>query len=107
MRIWLAIGGALLGARAMRLPGMVLGAGVGWGVAALLDLRNRLERLEKPSSLSGARTVPPLAEQAPIFRGERYPEMAVIDELRGSEGKELADLYDEVSGRRGNGGGKK
>lgn len=97
---WLPITvGALCGARALRLPGLVLGAGLGWSLALLLETRERLDRLEQAAF--GSPAEPPLLPFEEAVPAERYPEMAVIDALReGDPSAEMATFFDEVSGGR-------
>ncbi|MBE0595766.1 MAG: hypothetical protein IH614_00690 [Desulfuromonadales bacterium] len=96
---WLPITlGALFGAKALRLPGMVLGAGLGWSLALLLETQERLTRLEEASG--GQLAEPPLFPYEGEIPEDRYPETAVIDALReGDPSAEMATFFDEVSGR--------
>jgi hypothetical protein len=82
--------GAASGAWRRGLGGMVLGAGVGWMLGALLTpLR------------AGAATPAAMAGHY-----VRYPEEEIVDALRAAgdepaaEGEEMADLYREVAGER-------
>ena len=81
--------GAAAGAWRRSLGGMVLGAGVGWTLGALLTPRSR--------------AAPPAAEEGHYVR---YPEEEIVDALRAAEdepaaeGEEMADLYREVAGER-------
>ena len=99
--------GALCGVWVAGFPGLVLGLGLGWGLALMLELRTRLDRLERTDALRGGRLSPP-APPPPAAGTERqaarYPETTVLDAQRAAQedpataAAEMDDLYREVSG---------
>ena len=104
----LIIIGALCGVWVAGFPGLVLGLGLGWGLALLLELRTRLDRLERTEAFRGGHLVRP-APAPPAAGGQqavRYPETTVLDAQRAAQedpaaaAAEMEDLYREVSGRK-------
>ena len=103
----LIIIGALCGVWVAGFPGLVLGLGLGWGLALLLELRTRLDRLERTGAFrAGHLSRPAPAPPAAGRTGEavRYPETTVLDAQRAAQedpaaaAAEMDDLYREVSG---------
>lgn len=107
MTFLLLVIGALFGAVALGFPGFVLGAGLGYGIALLLELRQRLERLERTMEARRRRIA---AEAAALQASthplppekERYPEEPLVDALRQRDddrdaaGAEIDDLLHQV-----------
>ena len=92
--LWV-IGGAIAGRKAFGFPGALLGAGLGYGLAAILDILRRLEVVERAT------------EGVSVgHAAERYPEETIIDAMLQAEdeetqvGEEMEDLFSEVSGKK-------
>jgi len=87
MKGWLTLAGGALGAWRRGLGGMVLGAGAGWALGALLEPRK------------GTPSLPDVEHYL------RYPEEEMVDALMDAGGQveaeaaELDDLYREVTGK--------
>lgn len=105
MTFLLLVIGALFGAIALGFPGFVLGAGLGYGIALQLEMRQRLERLERTMEARRRRIAAEAAalqasSQPPLPQKERYPEEPLLDPLRGDDrdaaGAEIDDLLNQV-----------
>lgn len=96
--LWI-IGGAIAGRKAFGLPGAVLGAGLGYGLAALPEILRRLVALERAAQTAAG---PAATERAE----ERYPEETIIDAMQraemeaAAEGEEMEDIFSEVTGKK-------
>lgn len=113
MTLALLVLGAVFGAVALGFPGFVLGAGLGYGLALLLELRQRLDRLERTMEARRRRIAAELASHSPppsppsppppFAAAERYPEEAMVDALRESgddprsAGSEMEDVFRQVA----------
>lgn len=108
MTFLLLVIGALFGAIALGFPGFVLGAGLGYGIALQLEMRQRLERLERTMEARRRRIAAEAAAlqassqpSPPLPEKERYPEEPLLDALRGDDdretaGAEIDDLLHQV-----------
>lgn len=119
MSIFLVIIGAVFGALALGFSGLVLGAGLGYAINLLLELRQRLDRMERRMDIREKRRPPPIATPtappaerpgaavsaapdpspaAPLSE-ERYPEEAIIDAMQQGErtSEETAAELEEIS----------
>ena len=122
LSIFLVIIGAVFGAFALGFPGFVLGAGLGYAINLLLELRQRIDRVERMMDIRENRrtapiappTAPPAERPSPAPSAasepsptvppseERYPEEAIIDAMQQGERtpEETAAELEEIS-RRG------
>jgi hypothetical protein len=103
MTFLLVVIGSLFGAVALGFPGFVLGAGLGYGIALLLELRQRLDRLERTMQARRRRIAAEAAAlkaSPPLPERERYPEEDIIHALqeddRRDSGAEIEDLLEQV-----------
>jgi hypothetical protein len=92
--LWV-FGGAIVGRKAFGLPGAVLGGGLGYGLAAILDILRRLEAVERSTEAVSVG-----------HAAERYPEETILDAMlqvedeEASRGDEMEDIFVEVSGKK-------
>ncbi len=105
MTILLILLGALFGALAAGFAGLVLGAGFGFALGLLVEVRDRVDRME--DIVRALRTAPPHREKdaahapcAPPAERERYPEGPILNAMRRTqdEGRDMDEYYQDVSG---------
>lgn len=90
--LWI-IGGAAVGRRAFGTPGLLLGAGLGYGLAVLFEPGSRVEKESSPQR-----------EGVRVEHESRYPEEAVIESMAEAEsdpdalGAEMEEIFHQVSG---------
>jgi|GEM_PF-6136369 len=90
--LWM-IGGAVVGGRVLGARGLLVGAGLGYGLAVLFEAESR-----------GEEALPAAGQEERAGHEVRYPEEAVIDTMEQAEsepaarGAEMEDIFREVSG---------
>lgn len=100
--------GALFGALAAGFPGLVLGAGFGFALGMLMEIRDRVDRMEDivralrtPPRRAGKKETS--APRAAAAKKERYPEEPILDAMRRSQadpeaaGRQMDEYYHDVS----------
>ena len=108
MTILLIALGALFGALAAGFSGLVLGAGFGFALGLLMEVRDRVDRMEdivralRTPQRHTQKGTAPSPSTAPAKK-ERYPEEPILNAMRRSEsdaeaeGRQMDEYYHDVN----------
>lgn len=99
----LIVVGGVAGLLVGGLGGLLLGGTLGWVAGLLLEIRDRLDDLERAPAVRGpldrSQARPPAAKSVPHSGdqrqgGQRYPEQSVIDSMEDRAAEEAAADFD-------------